>query len=49
MAQVTIYINGREYGIACGDGAIRPVDAVRIEGGSSDHYPLMATFDTDIK
>ena len=30
-------------------GAIRPVDAVRIEGGSSDHYPLMATFDTDIK
>lgn len=30
-------------------GALRPVDAVRLEGGSSDHYPLMAVFDTDIK
>lgn len=30
-------------------GALRPVDAVRLEGGSSDHYPLMITFDTDIK
>lgn len=30
-------------------GAIRALDAHRLAGGSSDHYPLMATFDIDIK
>lgn len=29
-------------------GAIRAIDAERLKGGSSDHYPLMATFDMDI-
>ena len=30
-------------------GAIRALDAHRLAGGSSDHYPLMVTFDIDIK
>ena len=29
-------------------GAVRPFEAVRIKGGSSDHYPLMVSFDLDI-
>ena len=29
-------------------GAIQAVRATRIKGGSSDHYPIMATFDIDI-
>lgn len=29
-------------------GSVRPFDAERIAGGSSDHYPLMATFDLDL-
>lgn len=30
-------------------GAIRALEAHRLAGGSSDHYPLMVTFDIDIK
>lgn len=29
-------------------GAIRAIDAERLKGGSSDHYPMMVTFDLDI-
>ena len=29
-------------------GAIRAIEAQRLKGGSSDHYPLMVTFDMDI-
>lgn len=29
-------------------GDVRPFDAKRIKGGTSDHYPLMASFDIDI-
>lgn len=29
-------------------GAIRAIDAERLKGGSSDHYPMMVTFDMDI-
>ena len=29
-------------------GDLRPLTAQRIKGGSSDHYPLMVTFDIDI-
>ena len=29
-------------------GAIRAIDAERLKGGSSDHYPIMVTFDMDI-
>lgn len=29
-------------------GALRALEAHRLEGGSSDHYPLMVTFDIDI-
>lgn len=29
-------------------GAIRAIDAERLKGGSSDHYPIMVTFDLDI-
>lgn len=30
-------------------GAIKALNAQRLTGGSSDHYPLMVTFDIDIK
>lgn len=30
-------------------GAVRALEAHRLAGGSSDHYPLMVTFDIDIK
>ncbi len=30
-------------------GALRAVRAERIKGGASDHYPMMATFDIDIR
>lgn len=30
-------------------GALQAVDAQRLKGGSSDHYPLMVTFDIDIE
>lgn len=30
-------------------GALQALDARRLKGGSSDHYPLLVTFDLDIK
>ena len=30
-------------------GAIKALKAQRYKGGSSDHYPLMVTFDLDVR
>ena len=30
-------------------GALRALDAERFKGGTSDHYPIMVTFDIDVK